>query len=333
VLGTPARIRVEARGVKQLNAALSSAPPVGDGPIGGAGWATPTSHFSAEVRLKQGTGVYPYATVIDQGTGDSIVVTPAPRPSAAYRIPGIVRVKGKNGPFWVSDVAILNPSAKQRKLRISYSYVKTGKNLRIDAAQSMTFAPYEMKVGIDFVKAWLGLDENDEHGYASSYVDVAPAPDDPAPTEPIVVTGKTYTPSGEGSVGLQIDPFVLQDGIGAQAANRRIVLSGLSANSKYRTNVALFLTPGSTGNAQVDVHVLDAYGRESKKFLAVGLDANTPFVQLNSPDLFAGLVTDDYSRATVVVDTPRGSALVAAYATVIDDKSEDATFVAGQPAP
>ncbi len=333
VLGTPARVRVEARGVKQLNAALSSAPPVGDGPIGGAGWATPTSHFSAEVRLKTGTGVYPYATVIDQGTGDSIVVTPAPRPSAAYRIPGIVRVKGKNGPFWVSDIAILNPSAKERRLRISYSYVKTGTSLRIDAAQSMTFAPYEMKVGIDFVKVWLGLDETDEHGYASSYVDVSPAPDDAAPTEPVVVSGKTYTPSGEGSVGLQIDPFVLQDGIGAQAANRRIVLSGLSANSKYRTNVALFLTPGSTGNAQVDVHVLDAYGRESKKFLAIGLDANTPFVQLNSPDLFAGLVTDDYSRATVVIDTPRGSALVAAYATVIDDKSEDATFVAGQPAP
>ena len=150
---------------------------------------------------------------------------------------------------------------------------------------------------------------------------------------PLVVAGKTYTPSGKGSVGLQIDPFVLDDGIGAQAANKRIVLSGLAANASYRTNVALFLTPGSTGNVQVDVHVLDAFGRESKKFLGVGLDANTPFVQLNGPDLFAGLTTDDLSRATVVVDNPRGAALVAAYATVIDDKSEDATFVAGQPAP
>ena len=76
VLGSPARIIVEARGVKQLNAALSATPVVGDGPIGGAGWTTPTSNFSAEVKLKKGSGVYPYATVIDQGTGDSIVVTP-----------------------------------------------------------------------------------------------------------------------------------------------------------------------------------------------------------------------------------------------------------------
>ena len=104
-----------------------------------------------------------------------------------------------------------------------------------------------MKVGIDFVKIWLGLADDDPSGYASSYVDVAPAPDDAAPTEPVVVTGKTYTPSGDGSVGLQVDPFVFEDGIGAQASSRRIVLSGLEANSKYRTNVALFLTPGSTG--------------------------------------------------------------------------------------
>lgn len=81
-LGVPAKLTVEPRGVKQLNAALSAAP---DTPIGGAGYATPVSHFSAEVKITKGSGVYPYATVIDQGTGDSVVVTPAParrRPTA-----------------------------------------------------------------------------------------------------------------------------------------------------------------------------------------------------------------------------------------------------------
>jgi len=333
VLGVPARVRVEARGVKQLNGALAAAPVEGDAPIGGAGFGAGASHFSAEIRLKQGTGVYPYATVIDQGTGDSIVVTPSAHPDPSIRVPGIVRVKGKSGAYWTSDIAILNPSAKERKLRITYSYVKTGTSLRIDASQSVTFAPYELKVGIDFVKVWLGLAADDPYGYAASYVDIAPAPDDTSPNEPVVVTGKTYIPSGRGSVGLQIDPFGLEDGISAQGSNKRIVLSGLVANAKYRTNVALFMTPGSTGNVQVDIHVYDSYGRESKKFLGVGLDANTPFVQLNSSDLFAGLTTDDLSRATVVIDSPRGSATVAAYATAIDETSEDATFVAGQPMP
>jgi PKD repeat protein len=333
VLGSPAKVTVEARGVKQLNAALSAAPAVGEQPIGGAGYAPAVSHFSAEVKLKRGSGVYPYATVIDQGTGDSIVVAPTARPSATYRLPGIVRVKGKNGAYWVSDVAILNPTSSPRRIRVTYSYVKTGTTLRIDASQTIDLAPYQLAVGIDFVKLWLGLEEDDPGGYASSYVDVAPASDDPVPDEPLVVAGKTYTPSGMGSVGLQVDPFVLEDGVNEQSSRRKLVLSGLEANARYRTNVALFLTPGSTGSVQVDVHVLDSFGRESKKISFVGLDPANPFVQFDSSTLFAGFSTDDTSRATVVIDSPRGSAYLGAYATVIDNVSEDATFVAGQPAP
>ena len=320
ILGAPARVTVEPRGVKQLNAALSAAPAAGTEPIGGAGWSSPAQHFSAEIRLKRGTGVYPYATVIDQGTGDSIVVTPTLRPAASYRLPGIVRVKGKNGAYWVSDVAVLNPSAVARKIRVTYSYVKLGTTRRIEVSDVFSLAT-------------LGLAEDDQDGYASSFLDFAPATDDPAPTDPIVVTGKTYTPSGTGSVGLQVDAFVFEDGMNEQASRRKLVLSGLEASNRYRTNVALFLTPGSTGGAQVDVRVLDAFGRESKKFSFVGLDPTNPFVQLSSADLFAGLSTDDASRATVVIDSPRGTGHVGAYATVIDNKSEDATFVAGQPAP
>ena len=88
-----------------------------------------------------------------------------------------------------------------------------------------------------------------------------------------------------------------------------------------------------TGNVQVDVRVLDSFGRESKKFANVGLDGGNPFVQLNSGDLFSGFSTDDGSRATIIIDNPRGTAFLGAYATVIDQRSGDATFVAGQPAP
>lgn len=333
VLGSPAKITVEARGVKQLNSALSAEVATGDTPIGGAGWGDPVSHFSAEVKLIRGTGVYPYATVIDQASGDSFVVTPIPRPSAAYRLPGIVRVKGKADAYWLSDIAILNPSAVARRVRISLSYIRTGTTRRIDASQSVVLHPYELLVGVDFVRMWLGLSEDDPNGYASSYVDVSPAPDDPAPTEPLVVNGRTYASSGAGSIGLQIDPFILEDGVSEQGARRKLVLTGLEANARYRTNVALLLTPGSAGNLQVDLRVLDSFGREVKKLAFIGLDASNPLVQLNSSELFAGLSTTESSRATVVIDSPRGSAFVGAYATIIDNLSEDATFVAGQPAP
>ena len=119
----------------------------------------------------------------------------------------------------------------------------------------------------------------------------------------------------------------------AQGSQHKLVLSGLEASAKYRTNVALFLMPGSSGSIQVDVRVLDSFGRLSKKFSLVGLDSSNPFVQLNSVDLFEFLTTDESSRATVVIDTPRGNGSLGAYATVIDKMSLDATFVAGQLAP
>jgi hypothetical protein len=123
VLGVPAKVTVEARGVKQLNSALSTAPAIGQAPIGGAGWTSPVFHFSAEMKLKRGTGVYPYATVIDQGTGDSIVVTPTVRPSATYRLPGIVRVKGKTGSYQV----LAGPSGRRsRRLCLVLCRPRTG---------------------------------------------------------------------------------------------------------------------------------------------------------------------------------------------------------------
>ena len=333
VLGAPALVTVEARGVKQIGSILSADPAQSGAAMGGAGYLTPTSDFSAEVKLRKGSGIYPYATVIDNGTGDSIVVTPAARPSPRYRLPGVVRVQGKNGPFWMSDVAVLNPSAKERRVRITYSYKKVGAAGRATMENTLVFKPWEMKVAVDFVKTWLGLAENDVAGYADSFVDIAPAADDAAPTENLVVVGKTYMTTAKGSIGLQLDGFAYEDGVSAQGSRQRIVLSGLEANRDYRTNLALFLTPGSTGSAQVDVRVLDSFGRESKKISSVGLNGDAPFVQIGNDSLFAGLTTGEMSRATIVIDNPRGTAVVGAYATVIDNRSEDATFVAGQPAP
>lgn len=330
VLGSPARVIVEAGGVKQLNSILSAEAPKAPDQAGGAGWAAPTPHFSAEIQLKKGSGVYPYATVIDQATGDSIVVTPTPRPSPTYRLPGILRY----GP-WVSDVSLLNPSARERKVRLEYSYVKKGEAGRTTKSKPLVLKPYQMLVAIDFFRTLLELPAGDTSEYSDSFVDVAPAADDAFKEEPLVMNGKTYMVSGEGSMGLQVDPYVFEDGIGPQATTRRILLSGLESNDRFRSNVALFLTPGAgtSDAAEVDVQVYDSRGREVGKPIWVRLDVDTPVRQLDDGTLFATLNTTDSEPATIVVKNPRGTARVGAYATVIDNLSGDATFVAGQPAP
>jgi PKD repeat protein len=328
-LGVPAKLTVEARGVKQLNSALSAAP---ESPIGGAGYEGQVPIFSAEVKLKKGSGVYPYATVIDMGTNDSIVVTPAPRPSSTYRLPGIVRTA-----TWKSDVVLVNPSSKERKVKVTFSWVRSGTTARQSLSDTLTFGPWQSVVAVDFVKIWLerqGTTVSDEFDYVSSFVDIAPASDDVAPTEPLIVNGKTYTASGAGTSGLQVDPYVFEDGIAAQAASKKILLSGLEANAEFRTNVALFLTPGAgtSDTAEVDVVVKDSFGRTLRS-IYVKLTNDKPVEQIGSDTLFAGLTTTDAERASIVINNPRGAARVGAYATVIDRKSLDATFVAGQPVP
>jgi PKD repeat protein len=329
VLGSPAKITIEAGGVKQLNAALSAPPAVGEQPIGGAGWQEPVSHFSAEVRLKKGSGVFPFATVIDNGTGDAIVVTPAPRSSSRYRLPGIVRT-GQ----WLSDVTLLNPTAQNRRVLLEYSYVKTGED-RTLKTKSLQLKPFEMIVWVDFFKSILGLEGEDTGTYQDSFVDVSPDLDDPAPTEPLGLIGKTYTSSEKGSTGLQVDPYTFDDGMGAQASARRILLSGLEANTGFRSNVALFLAHGAgpTDTAEVDVKVYDSRGIQVGPTHWVRLTRQAPLKQINSDVLFKDHETLEEGRASIVIDNPRGTARVGAYATVIDNLSGDATFVAGQPAP
>ena len=323
-LGTPAKIAVEGRGVKQLNAALAA--PVSEG---GAGWTSPTPHFSAEVRIKKGSGVYPYATVIDSETGDAIVVTPAARPSVRYRLPGILRYG-----TWLSDVSLLNPTANERRVRLEYSYVKKGESDRTTKAKTITLKAFETKVWTDFFGSILELPPGDTSEYSESFIDLTTPSDDAHKDDPFVVAGKTYAASGDGTIGLQVDPYVFEDGIGAQAASRRILLSGLHANTRFRTNVAIFTTPGAGSEdwAEVDVHVLDSFGRELRS-IWVRLDADHPVRQIGSADLFAGLTTSDTEAASIVISNPRGTARVGAYATVIDNLSSDATFVAGQPVP
>jgi hypothetical protein len=61
------------------------------------------------------------------------------------------------------------------------------------------------------------------------------------------------------------------------------------------------------------------------------LTDSSPFKQFGDSELFGGVNKSD--RMSIVVDSFDGSSPVAAYATIIDNTSGDATFVKAQPAP
>jgi PKD repeat protein len=330
-IGSTIRVNLAPYGIHQINRVLSSVPP------DGAGYTTAvTGSFTGKVTLRSGTSVFPYATVINEKTGDPIVVTTASRTSASYRLPGIVRSHGRNGTLFQSDLTIYNPSTSARDVSVRYTYqaFQSGQAPSgvLTAAKKITLQAYQSVDFEDFVSKWLPS-SSDFNGtdYANSYVDISPAPGDPN-TDPLVVLGQTYNANPR--AGFQVPGYTPDDGSSQTGANHRLVMTGLSSSASYRTNVAVFLDKQDAlnifGNAYVRVYGADG---TLLKTTSIGLsDSASSFTQINDSDLFGGL-TGDLSNVSIVVDTIVGNSPLAAYATMVDNTSGDAVLVQAQPAP
>jgi hypothetical protein len=249
-------------------------------------------------------------------------------------MPGIIRLQGANNTVWRSRFYITNPSTTSRQASISYSFIPcdaTGCKNRVTGLQAdVTLLPGETLWADDFPKVWLagfGLDVSDTTAYESSYVDVAPSAGDPN-QDPLLVLGVTYNDQPTGPVGLQVPGFTDADTASNTGAYTRLLLAGLVSNASYRTNVALFLQSGTSG--QCRVHVLSATGVELAH-QDIGFSGATTFVQLNDSGLF-GSLPGNKDRLAVVIDSFSGSP-ISAYATIVDNTSGDATFLKAQPAP
>jgi hypothetical protein len=296
-----------------------------------AGYTPSSNLYSVLVKVLQGTGVYPYATVVDMGTTDPIVVTPTAAPSNSYRIPGIVRLTGANGELWRSRVTITNPSSASRKVHTVLSYQvcdASGCSSLNSTAGDVNFAPGQTQSWDDFVNVWLThfghIAVSDTTSYQNTFLDVSPGDTD---SDPLVVLGETYNATPAGHVGLQIPGYTPLDGASHSGAYKRLVLTGLSQSSTYRTNVALVVLAGTTGK-WVSVHVLSAQGTDLHQ-VPVYVDGAT---QVSAGTLFNG-VPGDLSRVSIVVDNLDDGATIGAYATIIDNTSGDATFVKATPVP
>jgi hypothetical protein len=304
-------------------------------PLTGAGWLNkpPLALYRVQVTVDPGGAVYPYATVIDQTSTDPLVVTPTEQPLNAYRVPGIVRAAGANNTLWRSRFVLHNPSTSARKVSVVYSYVPcdaSGCKSRVSIQGDVSMGAGQTLSADDFVAVWLmnnaGIAVSDTTAYQSSFVDVYPAAGDPN-LDPLLVLGETYNSQPTGPVGLQISGFTDLDGGSKAGAGKRLLLTGLASSNDYRTNVAFFLTSGTSG--YFSLRVLSDTG-VTLKTLGWNLTGSSPFKQFSDSDLFGGVNKSD--RMSIIVDSFDGSP-VAAYATIIDNTSGDATFVKAQPAP
>jgi N-acetylneuraminic acid mutarotase len=304
-----------------------------NGALQAAGYAGTSDLYTVQVRILQGTAVYPYATVIDAHSTDPIVVVPTEAPSNAYRLPGVVRLTGANGENWRSRVTVSNPSSLARWVHMVFSYVPcdtSGCASQVRIAGDVAMSPGQTQSWDDFVKVWLAVKGNiavdDATSYLNSFLDVSPAAGD-TNLDSLVVLGETYDDTPNGHVGLQIPGYTSLDGASQTGAYKRLALTGLASTTAYRTNLAIFVIAGSTGK-WCDVHVYSSLGTKLRD-IPVLVDS---FSQINSGTLFGGL-SGDLSGLSIVIDNIDDGVTVGGYATIIDNTSGDATFVKATPEP
>jgi len=223
-------------------------------------------------------------------------------------VPAAASIHGIGGSFFRSDVTLFNPSqTDSATVTAAYRcFAGACAGSPDNAPRSLTVAPGEMRVLPDMVGGFLAAP-----GSAGA-VQV---------TGGVLVESRVYTGS-EGTYGAHVP------GLQADEAQREAVLTSLSHSADrtrgFRTNVGVF-NPGDRP-LSVIFTLLDAAGRILGS-LARDVGAASS-VQVDDVFGAAGLSTD-VDDATCLVGAGGVEAFFA-YATVIDNRTQDSIFVPGR---
>jgi hypothetical protein len=263
-----------------------------------------------EVEVTSSTGkVTAYASVVDNVTNDPLLVSPVLKggtTATRYVLPGV-------GDFdigiahWKSDVRVFNSAQTSQPVTLSY-YAQGDPTHPLTS--TMTLQPGETRAMDNLIATtWPQLQQT-----AGSLLVTS------ANSSALVATARTYTQLSAGTYG-QFIPAVTT----AQSAGngeRSLQLLQLEASDRYRTNIGVAETSGNAATAHVSLILPDS------KF-AISTDiplAANEFKQFSLSSFGAGTVYNGRVTVTVISGTGR----VTAYGSVIDQLTQDPTYVPAQ---
>jgi hypothetical protein len=273
-----------------------------------------------EVQVTSPTGrVSAYASTVDNITNDPLMVSPVLKsiaPASRYVLPGIGDF---NSGFahWKSDVRIFNAGATGTTVTLAY-YPQGHADTPTIAP--LTIKPGEVKAIDNFIATVM---PSAGTGTAGSLVVSYPPPPlgQPAPPPPtLIVTARTYTDTGNGTYGQFIPAVTVADSVGL--GDRTLQILQLEQSTRMRTNVGVTETSGNAASVEISVLLPDS--RVTPR-VTLSLKPNE-FVQIP----LAGLVPDGTYNARVAVRVTSGTGRVTAYGSVIDQVTQDPTYVPAQ---
>jgi uncharacterized repeat protein (TIGR01451 family) len=262
-----------------------------------------------EVQSTGGDGkVTAYASVIDGRTTDPLLVSGVPIGgvgASRFVIPGVASLDTAD--TWRSDVRIFNSS--QSPQTATLTLFPTG-NPSASVVRETSIQPGEVKALDDIVHSTFSLTNASGALHVTTAVNV-----------PLVVTARTFDQTSTGTLGQFIQAVTPTDAVGS--SDRALQLLQMEDSPRYRTNLGIAEVTGKAVTAEVTVILPDSKVAP-KVQIPLGAFEYRQFPILSS----LGLGNTYNARISVKVIDGQGK--ITAYGSVIDQKTQDPTFVPAQ---
>ena len=259
--------------------------------------------------VPSGGGLAPlaYAAVTDNASSDPTYY-PALGASPRQYVPGIASITGLGAAFFRSEVSISNGGRGPATVRLTF--LEHDKDNSGAAAKTVVLGPYETLHADDALQTLFGV--TDTYGALEVESDVSPG----VTVFERILTDATTTP---GTVGQQTDS------VSSETLASSGSLLGVRQDTEFRTNVGL-VNPG-TSNATVTLTLVRSPATELGTAEVVVPPRG--YVQRNLQALFPSVALPPGEVLSIGFEA--GGKPVLAFASVIDNVSQDPTFYPAQP--
>ena len=264
-----------------------------------------------EMKVTSSTGrVSTYASVIDNVTSDPQLIT-ATNLSAMnerlYVVPGVADLRNPLA-NWRSDVRVFNASSESQMATFTF-YPQGAPDTPV--SRQVTIAPGETKALDGVLQSLFAVQS------ATGAIHV-----ETINSSALVVTAKTYDQLESGTIGQFIPAVTLGQTIGV--GDRALQVLQIEQSDRFRTNVGLAEATGQSVRVQLTAILPRTSSAPS---LVVDLAPNE-FRQLNN--VLATMGIEHAYNVRLTVRAISGMGRVTAYASVIDNDTQDPTYVPAQ---
>jgi len=259
--------------------------------------------------------VQAFATVVDNLTGDSVLFLSNFTSESTIWVVGVANLEGVNSSQWRSDLWLYNPTDEWLPGKVEFVVGDSPSD--VFGFEWPTLGAHRIKQYLDIVDDELGLDET--RGYiVLTGADGGPAPQVAARTYNLDLAGGTY--------GLNLRAFTEDDLLYPGDVGHVVGISNSAdQNIGFRTNLGLLNTDRERWTG-VRLTLIDLSGTPIGEPLEMMI-APGVLRQFDVAKKFG--VSDVTGTASITIEVTEGGG-VAAYATEIDNRTQDSIFIPAQ---